>query len=343
MSHQVRFALKLNMYGHPPDTPFQVFQRLAQQAEAVGFDGVYSVDHLFLPRKFLLGLSYADPDVPSFPDCWTGLAALAAVTNRVRLGPQVTPVSMRHPVFIAKMGATLDHISNGRFVLQMGTGWHQEEHTSYGLPYDERFSVRHERMMEGVEVIKRLWTEEQRVSYQGRYFTLDGAPFWPKPVQRPHPPIWFGGMGKKAREAVARHGDAWTPALPHFQGMGSDLYTEGLREVRALAQEHGRDPDAILPAALFATVIHQDRSKAVELAQVLRRREDWASYSLEEMERMGMVIYGTPDDCARSVERYIQAGVRYFTFTFVPITDVEAAMRGMELYASQVLPRFASV
>ncbi len=340
MSHKVSFALKLNMYGHFSDTPFEPFLKLAKHAEDVGFTGIYTVDHLYLPKRFLLGMSEGDADRPYFLEAWTAMAALAAVTKKVRIGPQVTPISLRHPVFIAKMAATIDLISKGRFVLQVGTGWHREEYENFGFPFDEKFSVRYQKMLEGIEVIKVLWTTEGLANYQGQYYQVKDAPFWPKPAQKPSPPIWFGGMGKKVRHAVARYGDGWTPALPHFAGMGSEAYRDGLREIRELARAAGRDPESILPAALFATVIDADRSRAIEKCRILTRREDWAHFTLEEMETHGMVIYGTPDDCARSIERYVEAGVRHFTFTFVPATDFEGALRGMELYATKVLPRF---
>ncbi len=340
MAHPVKFALKLNMYGHAPGTPFDVFVRQARHADDLGYAGVYTVDHLFLPPRFLKGMSEVPPDPPYFLEAWTAMAALSQATSKVLIGPQVTPIAFRHPVFVAKMAATIDLISNGRFVLQVGTGWHREEYENFGFTFDEKFSVRYKKMIESLEVVKALWTSEGPANYNGEYFQLRDAPFGPKPVQKPHPPIWFGGMGAKVRQAVARYGDGWTPALPHFAGMGSDLYRDGLREIRQLAQAEGRDPDAILPGALFFTAIDVDKAKAAETCRILSRRDDWAGYSLDEMERQGMVIYGTPDDCARSIERYLDAGVRHFSLAFLPYHDIDATLRQMELYAEKVFPKF---
>ncbi|MFQ5860121.1 MAG: LLM class flavin-dependent oxidoreductase [Dehalococcoidia bacterium] len=343
MSQEIKVALKLNMYGHALDTSFEAFQRLALQAEAVGFDGVFAVDHLHFPAERIAGYTQEDPTKPYFLETWTALAALAAVTTRVRLGPQVSPLTFRHPAMLAKMGNTIDHISRGRLILQLGTGWQKEEHQAYGLPFDERFAPRYQRLLEGVEVIKRLWTEAGPVGYQGQHFTLEGASFWPKPVQRPHPPIWFGGSGRKMRAVVAQYGDGWCPAMPHHAGVGLEAYQEGLREIRELAQAHGRDPDGITPGILYPTAIHGDRAKAAEMASSMLRRADFAHFSLEGLRSSGIVLYGNPDDCVRSLEAYVKAGVRYFTLNFVPFSDLDAAMRGMELYATRVLPRVSPV
>ena len=97
MSDQVRFSFKLNIYGHPPETPFDVFVHLAQHAEAVGFHAVYVVDHMYLPANRYAGYTWTDPDRPFFLEAWTVLAALAQATKRVMLGPQVSPVTFRHP------------------------------------------------------------------------------------------------------------------------------------------------------------------------------------------------------------------------------------------------------
>ena len=339
MTDRITFAYKLNIYGHPIGTPFDVFVRLARQAEDVGFDGVYVVDHLFLPPNRYAGYTWTDPSRPFFLEAWTVLAALAQATHRVKLGPQVSPTTFRHPSMLAKMAGTVDLISHGRVVLQLGTGWHKEEHDAYGFPFEERFTPRFEALSEGVEVIRGLWTTDGPFSYEGKHFQLREAPFWPKPVQRPHPPIWFGGMGKKIRAVVAQHGNGWSPAMPQHEGLTFDEYSEGLAEIRELAAGFGRDPNEITPGILLTTAVHEDRQRAGELASVLRRRKDYAQLTLDEMRNRGILIWGTPDDCLRDLEAYIKAGVRYFTINFVPFADAEAAMRGMDLYASKILPR----
>ncbi len=340
----IRFALKLNPYGQRQDLPFSALVDLAQAAEAAGFAGVYCIDHLVLDRNLLTAFSpaaEADPGRPYFLEAWTTLAALAARTRRVRIGPQVTPIALRHPVFIAKMGATLDRISDGRLTLQVGAGWNREEFETFGFPFDEAFAVRYAKMVEGVEIIQRLWTEDAPVTYTGQHYRLTAAPAWPKPVQRPRPPLWFGGTSAKIRRAVARYGDGWTPAAPHYTGLDPDFYAKAWGEICAWAAEAGRDPAALTPGALFCTTIDRDGRRARQVASRLRKRREWADMSLEELERRGIVIAGDPEDCIRGIERYVRAGVRHFSLSFIPLSDIEATLAGIRLYGDAVLPHFA--
>lgn len=339
MAERITLALKLNIYGHPLGTPFDVFVRLARHAESAGFDAAYVVDHLYLPPERYSGYSWTDPNQPYFLEAWTVLAALAQATHRIRLGPQVSPTTFRHPSMLAKMGATVDLISNGRLVLQLGTGWHKEEHQAYGFPFDERFGTRFEAMLEAVQIVRGLWTTDGPFTFEGEHFQVREAPFYPKPVQKPSPPIWFGGGGRKVRTAIARYGDGWSPAMSLAEGVGVQEYTNTLTEIRSLAESFGRDPASIAAGLLCTTAIHEDRDRAAELASVLHRRVDYRDMSLDEMRRRGLLVWGTPDDCLRAIEGYIAAGARNFTLNFVPFGDPDSALRGMDLYASKVLPR----
>jgi alkanesulfonate monooxygenase SsuD/methylene tetrahydromethanopterin reductase-like flavin-dependent oxidoreductase (luciferase family) len=198
MGEEVRLALKLNMYGHNLRAPFDVFLRLARQAEDVGFAGVSVVDHLFFPVDRFAGYTTEDPTKPYVLEAWTAIAAFAASTSRIQVGPQVSPLTFRHPSLLAKMGGTVDLISGGRLLLQLGAGWNAEEHRAYGLPWEDRFTPRYERMIEGVEVIKRPWTEEGPVALRG-----------PRPTLHEHQHAGYGS----------------------FLGgilLGNDLYCEGI-------------------------------------------------------------------------------------------------------------------
>jgi probable F420-dependent oxidoreductase len=334
----VGLALKLNIYGHEHDTPFSTFVDLARSAEDAGFDGAFTVDHLFLPPERYVGYTWSDPDRPYFLDAWTSLAALAQATSRIRLGPQVSPVTFRHPSLLAKMGAAVDLISEGRLVLQLGTGWHREEHDAYGFPFDEAFAPRIEKLEESVQVIRGLWTSEEPFSFHGKHVELKDAPFWPKPVQRPSPPIWLGGTSQRVRRLVAGHGDGWSPAMPHG-GVGATAYAEGLAEIRQLAEEGGRDPRGITAGLLLTLAIGRTRDEGAERASVLRRRPDYASQSLDELAAAGSVIYGDPEDCLRGIEAYTAAGVEYLTLNFVPFGSADAAHAGIELVAEHIQPR----
>lgn len=333
----IQFAIMLNLYGSPEETPFSDFVESAVLAEELGFAGLHAIDHFFLiPERVFSHV--VDDRRPAFLEHWTAMSAIAARTSKVKIGPLVSPVSLRHPAFLARMGATLDRVSNGRHVLALGAGWNQREFEAYGFPFDEKFSVRYQKMIEGVQVIDKLWTENGPVDYEGTYYQLRQAPFWPKPVQKPRPPIWFGGTGQKVREAVARYGDGWAPAAPHYTGLRPEFYQECLEQIRARMVELGRDPRQLTPGALFFTVVAEKSQDAWDQAEILHKRQDWAPIPLEEIARLGIAIIGDPDECAAHLQRYVEAGVRYFVLSFVPF-DQPTTRRGLRLFAEQVIPR----
>jgi probable F420-dependent oxidoreductase len=338
MTDAIRLALKLNIYGQELDTPFGLFVDLVREAEDAGFDGAFVVDHLFLPAERYVGYTWSNPERPFFLDAWSTIAALAQATSRIRLGPQVSPITFRHPSLLAKAGMTVDRISGGRLIMQLGTGWHRGEHDAYGFPFDEDVSVRADALEEAVAVIRGLWESPTPFSFSGTHYTLTEAPFWPKPVQRPSPPIWFGGASRRARRMAATLGDGWSPAMPHG-GVGPERYAQGLAEIRELASAAGRDPDAITPGLLLTLAIGRTRGEAAERAEVLRRRPDYATLSLEEMTAAGSVVWGDPDDCLRGIEGFVEAGVRYFTFNFVPFGSPDAARAGIELVTKHIAGR----
>lgn len=218
------FAVKLPVYGQSSDARFDHCISVAQASEAAGFSTVYVIDHLRLPPERLLGKTTADPARPYFIDAWCTLAAVAACTKTIRIGPQVTPIGLRHPIFIAKWGATVDRISNGRLRLGIGLGHQEVEYVSHGLAFPP-FRARYDGMLEGIEIIRRLWSEEEPISYEGKYYSMQDVAFWPKPIQA-QVPIWFGGASPSIRHAVALTGDGWFPAAPQHGGFGAEGATD---------------------------------------------------------------------------------------------------------------------
>lgn len=341
----ISFALKLNAYARPATTPFSEFRELALAADELGYDGVYLIDHLSMPTEQLAGFSASlDEQRPFFPDTWTMMGALAAETERVRIGPQVSPLFRLHPVNLARAGAAIDWISGGRFVLQVGAGWNPPEFEQFGLPYPETFRERYRRTLEGVRLIRALWTTDGPVSFEGEHYTLREAPLWPKPARSPCPPIWIGGSGRRMRRAAAEVGDGWTPAAPHYEGMTPDAYRAGITEIRATAsEEFGRDPAGILAAAFFFVVVDETREAAVARAENLLRRPLWRDLSIEELGRRGIALIGDPADVVQGLRRYVDAGVTYFTIAFMPISGSEETRRAMTLFSDAVMPALALV
>jgi F420-dependent oxidoreductase-like protein len=170
---------------------------IALDAEKLGFESFWCSDHLFLNDK---------SENQNCMDAWTLLAALAAVTKKIRLGTLVTCNNYRNPSLLAKIAASIDMISNGRLWFGYGAGWKIDEYKAYGYPFP-KIQDRMDMMEEALEIIKLLWTEPSP-SYKGKHYTIENAFSAPKPVQKPHPPILIGGDGeKRTLRAVAKYAD----------------------------------------------------------------------------------------------------------------------------------------
>jgi F420-dependent oxidoreductase-like protein len=225
----------------------------ARFAEQAGFEGAWVFDH-FKPL-------YGDPSGPCL-ESWTLLAALAASTDRIRLGTLVTGITYRHPSVLATEAVTVDHVSGGRLELGLGAAWHGDEHRALGIDFPPP-AERIRRLEEGIQVLRALMTQDG-VDFEGRHYRLKGASYNPKPLQRPHPPVWIGGGGEDLMlPLVARQADVW-----HGFGAPSEL----ARKVRLLdghAERAGRDPATIARSTALSLSEPWDavRARAQALAE----------------------------------------------------------------------------
>lgn len=200
-----------------------------QFAEDAGFEGVWIFDH-FKPL-------YGNTKGPCM-EGWSLLAAIAAMTTRIRFGTLVTGITYRHPSVLAAQAVTIDHVSNGRLELAVGAAWHDQEHHELGIEFPTNRD-RIARLKDAVQIFKLLMTQDD-VSYDGKHFSLKNATYDPKPVQKPHPPIWIGASGEKVMlPFVAREADVW-----HTFGGVSDVKRKAAI-VDATAEKAGRDPSEI--------------------------------------------------------------------------------------------------
>jgi probable F420-dependent oxidoreductase len=204
---------------------------LAQRAEEVGFDAVWVADHLLFRFEGVAPQGRWE--------CWSLLAALAACTSRVQLGPLVSCVSFRNPALLAKIAATVDEISGGRLVLGLGAGWHEPEYRAFGYPFDHRAS----RFEEGAEVIVRLLRGE-RVIFRGRYVQVQEAEVLPR-GPRAHVPIMIGTTGDRLLRFAARHADLWNTTWLDDPRAISPLRAR----VDAACAAAGRDPATLRRSA----------------------------------------------------------------------------------------------
>jgi F420-dependent oxidoreductase-like protein len=227
MAHPLRIGLKLSGQDCTVDELRSVW-RIADEA---GFDHLWAFDHL-------ASIGGGGPDRPVL-EGWGLLSAMAAVTNRVRIGLLVTGNTYRHPAVLAKLATTADHLSGGRLEFGVGAGWSELEHRMLGIDgLDHRVG----RLSEALRVIRSLWTEE-RTNFAGRYYRLTDAISNPKPVQKPHPPILIGAGGETMLRLTARYADAWNPSGPVGGDLGSAVRASAQLDERCA--EIGRDPTTI--------------------------------------------------------------------------------------------------
>ena len=233
MPLEPRFGLFMSQAGKPWSQVLDEFV----MADELGFDTAWLVDHL------------VDTDGPPESPCleaWTLLAAIAARTSRIRLGVLVTSNTFRHPSLLLKEAVTVDHVSGGRLILGMGTGWHADEHRRYGFDLPAP-SERVDRLEEAVEIVVRLMTEP-RVTFEGRHYRLDDAVCEPRPVQRPRIPVLIAAHRPRMIHLAARLADQWD-TFPALEGAATDGVTSSVEErmtaFEAACLDAGRDPGAV--------------------------------------------------------------------------------------------------
>jgi len=196
MTHPLRIGLKLS----GQDTTIEALRSVWRTADEAGFDHVWDFDHL-------ASIGEGGPDRPIY-EGWTLQAAMAEATKRVRIGCLVTGNTYRNPAVLAKMAVTVDHLSGGRLEFGIGAAWAEIEHQMYGFDgLDHRVG----RLSESLQIIRSLFTQE-KTDFEGRYYHFKGAIANPKPVQKPHPPLWIGASGPTTLKLVARHADVWNIA-----------------------------------------------------------------------------------------------------------------------------------
>jgi len=229
---------------------------------------------------------------------WSALAALAATTERIRIGCLVTGVTYREPVVLAKMAATIDHISNGRLEFGIGAAWHEAEHRMYGIPFPP-VRERQDRLEEAVALIKLLFEAEGRVNFDGKHYHLRDAVFLPRGVQRPHPPIMVGGGGeKRTLRTLAKYGDVMNVFGTPEQVRGK------IATLEAHCRDVGRDPAEIEKTASVTMIVSDNQGLIDRLAGMFG-----AGMGLKPDEAKSLLPIGPPAHVRDVVERYIEAGI----------------------------------
>jgi len=303
----IGFGAQLSL--HPPAEQFALVQRL----EAIGYDSVWTGDHM----------SFHNPIHESI----TLLASYVPITKRIKLGVGVYLLALRSAAVAAKQAATLDVLSGGRLIFGVGVGGENpKEFELCGIPHKERGA----RVNEGIDVVRALWRDTP-ASFHGRFTRFESVSIDPKPVQQP-PPIWIGGRSDAALARAGRQGDGWMSYV-----VQADRYAQSLDKIRAAAAVAGRSMDGFTAAHLVFITVGRDYEAAKRAwVAVLSKRY---AQDFEPLARRYGVI-GTPEQCAEQLERFRAAGCSYFVMSV--IGDPRDERTQHEAIAAEIIPRFRS-
>jgi len=286
------------------EDPKQVLA-LGPLAEDLGYDSIWVMDHLFNTgyiRERLEGKPYYHP--------MSTLSYLAATTSRVLLGTSVLVLPYHNPVELAKYAATLDQISGGRLTLGVGVGAMTEEFQALGIPMRQRGSLTDE----SIAIMKELWTNPNP-SYHSRRWSFDNLLFSPKPLQKPHIPLWIGGSSPGALRRAATTGDGWHPT-----GLSPEDFSLGRREIGEQATAAGRDPGSITMSMRIEVEVHGAPSSARAASRARVAGDD-------------------PEQIIAALEAYRSAGVEHAVLA-LNSGDVPTITTLMERIARDVIPHF---
>ena len=295
---------------------------IARKGEEFGFDTLLTGDHILVPKNISSVYPYTEGG--EFPGSGSGesmeqitlLSYIAGQTSKIRLVTSVLIVPHRNPLIAAKSLATLDLLSEGRLVVGVGVGWMREEFQALGLPpFEERGAVTDEY----IRAFKVLWTEDDP-HFQGKYISFDDISFLPKPVQKPHPPIWVGGESRPALRRTAELADGWYPlgSNPTFPMGTPEQLKAGLERLAGYAERFGRDPSTI------ETIYRTHQFELLKQAGGPDR----------------LPFVGDADQIAGDIRQYQDMGVTSMIWDFLRQTDDLDSMLGlMEDFSTQVWPK----
>jgi F420-dependent oxidoreductase-like protein len=283
------------------DPYYNQLKQIALECEQLGYDSIWLDDHLMYDNSQIL-------------ECWTALSALAASTQRIRLGSMVMCNAHRNPALTAKAAATIDVISEGRLEFGIGTGANQFEHEAYGFDFLKP-GDRTEQLDEALEIITRLWTQD-KTSYSGKHYSIKDAVCEPKPKQKPHPPIIVGGAGEKyTLKTTAKYADRFD-----FGYLSSiEKYKHKLKVLENHCKDVGRAFSEIERSCWPSGQIIITKNKEALAEKITEFKP--TSCSLEGF--MKYTLAGTIDDCVKALRVYNDLGVTYFMLYFgdLPSTD----------------------
>jgi len=280
--------------------------------EQLGFDSLWVWDHV------LLGVE------PNFPivESLTLLTAIGARTSKIKLGTGILVLPMRNPVILAKQLASMDQLTDGRLLMGMASGWYRREFDAVGVPFEQRGKI----MDENLDIMTRLWTEDVVKGEWSRHKIPAGV-MYPKPVQKPRPPILIGGYVDRVLKRAAITGDGW---LTYFYR--ADSFAKSWAKIRDFAKEGGKDPDSLLNANQLPICIGKSRADVEsKMMEWLTKEWDFASWSDSTKDS---AIMGTVDECVAQLKEHLAVGTQ--KLIFVPYKYETSQI---ETIAKEIIPR----
>jgi len=298
----VKFGVDFDYYLEIDD-----LKKLVLKCEQLGYDSAWIMDHLIWGES------------GETLECLTALGALASATSTIRLGSLVLCNSYRNPALLAKTAATLDIVSGGRLEFGIGAGWKEDEYKAYGYEFPSA-SKRIEQLREALTIITKMWTEE-RPSYRGKHYSISEAICRPKPIQKPHPPIWVGGGGANLLKVVAEFADGFNTVFT-----SPSECMEKIELLRKFCRKSNRDFDGIKKSWVGELVLGNDPQ------EVLRKvgKPDGENFERFSSNR----LVGTPRQCVEKIEKYVEIGISHF------ILISRKFHEDLTTFAEEIIPSF---
>jgi F420-dependent oxidoreductase-like protein len=314
---------RLDLAGIEPAEQWNTMKRVAWQAEHLGFDSVWVYDHFHT-----VPVATQEPTY----EAWTLMASLAAVTERVRLGQMCTCNGYRPPSYLAKVAASIDVISGGRLEMGIGGGWYEEEYLAYGYPFPKA-SVRLGELDEAVQLMKRMWTEDE-ASFSGRHYSIEGAICRPRPLQDGGPPMWIAGGGEQLTlKTAARYAD-----YTNF-GQTLEVFAHKSEVLARHCDAVGRDFGEIVRSSNFNVVVADTEAeveaKLAAMAERVGHLLDDAEAYIDRVFTGAGAAAGTPEQVIEKIASFGDLGMSYAIIYF---PDVAWDPSSLELFARDVMP-----
>jgi probable F420-dependent oxidoreductase len=338
--HKIQFGVRVPNSG--PLSSIENIVKATKEAEELGFDSIWVHDHVVWSSEMhrhhiSSGAAEAITDTQdaNFYEATSILSYLAAETRTITLGVACLVMPCRNPIYAAKQYATLDWLAKGRLIVGVGLGSkatrESDEFGVFGVPYDKRG----DRTDEYIEAMKAIWTQPI-ASYEGKFIGFKNAEIFPKPVQKPHPPVWVGGWMKLAAKRAGRYGEGWIPGWlsPKEMKVGCDILAE-------TARANGRDPSKITIAVEKLATVAKSRDEALNLAMpTIKTSSTSYERDIDNMQfALDRHIFGSVSDVRRRIDEFIENGVQHFELKIIYPT-IDSLLKQMTLWSEEILPHY---